>query len=405
MMRILHTADWHLHERLKRVTRRPHLVKRLEEIAGYLDEKRVDVMVVAGDLFSQGQRMEELNGAVSDIQRIFKPFLLKGGTIVAISGNHDNEYVFNFMRNMLDLAVPIDASTTGPRPPGRLYLAARPMVLELADPAGQSVQFVLLPYPTPARYLSDDNTPYESMAKRNELLNHKFEETRERMLNTVIKKHVRSVLISHIHVRGTQVYTRHHVSESDDVVIDQGEIPAYLDYVAYGHIHKSGEVLSNTSHVRYAGSIERMNYSECNDDKSVVLVDIGPNGRRGDPVCLPLHATPIYRVEILDPETDMQGLRERYPNHAEALVSYRLVYRPGEHDLDRLTNELESIFPNYYEAQIEAEGASITASAFDVTAPDDMASTVERYLQENLADDPQRDEILKLARALLATVE
>jgi DNA repair protein SbcD/Mre11 len=404
-MRILHTADWHLHERLKRVSRRPHLVRRLEEIADYLDERQVDVMVVAGDLFSQGQRMEELSEAVSDIQRIFKPFLLKGGTIVAISGNHDNEHVFNFMRNMLDLAVPIDVSATGPRPPGRLYLAARPTVLELADPAGQNVQFVLLPYPTPARYLSEDATPYESLAKRNELLHRKFEETRDRILNTVIKKHMHSVLVSHIHVRGTQVYTRHHVSESDDVVIDQGEIPAYLDYVAYGHIHKSGEVLSNTPHVRYAGSIERMNYGECNDDKSVVLIDIGPDGRRSDPICLPLHATPIYRVEILDPDTDMQGLCERYPDHADALVSYRLVYKPGEHNLTSLTDELESIFPNYYEAQIEAEGANITADAFDATVPDDIASTVERYLQENLADDPQRNEILKLARVLLAKME
>lgn len=404
-MRILHTADWHLHERLKRVSRRPHLVKRLEEIASYLDEYRVHVMVIAGDLFSQGQRMEELSEAVSDIQRIFKPFLLKGGTIVAISGNHDNEHVFNFMRNMLDLAVPIDASITGPRPSGRLYLATRPTVLELADPAGQSVQFVLLPYPTPARYLSMDNTPYESLAKRNQLLHHKFEETRDQMLNTIIKKHIRSVLVSHVHVRGTQVYTHHHISESDDVVIDQGEIPAYLDYVAYGHIHEPGEVLRNTSHVRYAGSIERMNYGEWKDDKSVVLVDIGPDGRRDDPVCLPLNATPIHRIEILQPDTDMPGLRERYPDHADALVSYRLVYKPGEHNLDNLTNELENIFPNYYEAQIEAEGTSIAASAFDFTAPDDIASTVEHYFQENLADGPQRDEILKLVRVLLATIE
>lgn len=404
-MRILHTADWHLHERLKRVSRRPHLVKRLEEIASYLDEYRIDTMVVAGDLFSQGQRMEELNEAVGDIQRIFKPFLLKGGTIVAISGNHDNEHVFNFMRNMLDLAVPIDASTIGPRPSGRLYLATRPTVLELADPAGQRVQFVLLPYPTPARYLSMDNTPYESLAQRNQLLHHKFEETRDRMLNTIIKKHIRSVLVSHVHVRGTQVYTRHHISESDDVVIDQGEIPAYLDYVAYGHIHKPDEVLRDTPHVRYAGSIERMNYGEWKDDKSVVLVDIGPDGRRDDPVCLPLNATPIHRIEILHPDTDMLGLRERYPDHADALVSYRLVYKPGEHNLDSLTSELESIFPNYYEAQIEAEGASITTNAFDVTVPDDIASTVEHYLQENLADDLQRDEILKLARVLLATME
>src|SRR5258708_11988492 len=94
----------------------------------------------------------------------------------------------------------------------------------------------------------------------------------------------------------------------------------------------SREVLRNTPHVRYAGSIERMNYGEWKDDKSVVLVDIGPDGRRGDPVCLPLNATPIYRIEILHPDTDMQGLRERYPDHADALVSYRLVFKPRAHN-------------------------------------------------------------------------
>ncbi len=52
-MRILHTADWHLTEKLGPIDRRPDLIARLQEIATYLDEYRVDVMVVAGDIFSQ----------------------------------------------------------------------------------------------------------------------------------------------------------------------------------------------------------------------------------------------------------------------------------------------------------------------------------------------------------------
>src|SRR5207248_2218123 len=132
-----------------------------------------------------------------------------------ISGNHDNEHFFNLLRTVLDLAVPVDIRTAGPRPSGRLYLAAQPTVLELADTAGQSVQFVLLPYPTPARYLRDDTTPYESLAKRNELLHDKFKQKLELMQRTVVKAHLHSVLVSHIHVRGMQVHTCHHISESD----------------------------------------------------------------------------------------------------------------------------------------------------------------------------------------------
>src|SRR5215469_7946313 len=150
-MRILHTADWHLTERLKLVDRQPDIAARMEEIAGYLNEHKVDVMLIAGDMFSQYTRMDDLERAMTDVNRIFKPFLLRGGTMVAISGNHDNEYFFSMLRMMLDLATPLDPRLPGPRPGGRLYVAAQPTVLELADRVGQSVQFALLPYPTSKR--------------------------------------------------------------------------------------------------------------------------------------------------------------------------------------------------------------------------------------------------------------
>ncbi len=405
-MRILHTSDWHLNEKLKGVPRQPDIVARLTEIAAYLDEYKVDVMVVSGDVFSQSTRLDELKEAMADVNRTFTPFLLRGGTIAAISGNHDNEHFFNILRSTLDLAMPINPRGAGPRPAGRLYLAARPSVLELADRTGQSVQFVLLPYPTPARYLKDENTNYRSLGDRNRLLHEKLLSRLEDMKQNYVKDHLRSVMVAHIYVRGSQVHNRYHLSESDDVIFEQGEIPAHWDYVAYGHIHKPQALYNDTPYIRYAGSIERFNQGERDDEKSVVLVDIGPHGRQGEPICLPLKATPIYRVEILHPETDMQGLRERYPDAERALVSYRLVYKPGEHDPTRLSQELEEIFPRCYDALIEAEGTSAFSNDFEGTAPSqDVSGTVESYLQEKLADHSQRDAILQLARELLATLE
>jgi DNA repair protein SbcD/Mre11 len=405
-MRILHTSDWHLNEQLKRIPRQPDIKARLVEIAGYLDEYKVDVMVVSGDLFSQSTRLDELESAITDVNSIFKPFLLRGGTIVAISGNHDNEHFFTIMRSILDLAVPIDPGRAGPRPGGRLYLATRPTVLELSDKAGQSIQFVLLPYPTPARYLRDDNTHYTSLAHRNQLLHDKFKSRLEEMQKKQVKEHLHSVMVAHIHVRGTHIHNHHHISENDDVVFDQGEIPAHWAYAAYGHIHKPQPIWKSSPHIRYAGSIERLNYGERDDDKSVVLVDIGPHGRQGDPMILPLKATPIYRVEILNPEIDMMGLCDLHRDHEQALVSYRLVYKPGEHNLDSLTRELEAIFPRYYEALIEIEGSALSLNDFEATTPSyDVAGTVESYLQEKLAEHPQRDDVLNLARELLANIE
>jgi DNA repair protein SbcD/Mre11 len=50
--------------------------------------------------------------------------------------------------------------------------------------------------------------------------------------------------------------------------------------------------------VRYSGSIERMDLGERDDEKGVVLIDLGPDGIQGEPWTLPLEATPVYEVSI-----------------------------------------------------------------------------------------------------------
>ena len=51
-MRILHTADWHLGDRLGRIDRTADLRTAVERVAAHCQEHRVDVLLVAGDLFS-----------------------------------------------------------------------------------------------------------------------------------------------------------------------------------------------------------------------------------------------------------------------------------------------------------------------------------------------------------------
>src|SRR5690242_8218981 len=121
-MKILHTSDWHLNERLGRIDRQSDIADRLIEIAGYLDQHKVELMVVSGDLFANVTRMDSLRDAIGDVSRAFKPFLLSGGTIVGISGNHDNEALFNLFREMMDLVAPIETQGDAVKPAGRMYL-------------------------------------------------------------------------------------------------------------------------------------------------------------------------------------------------------------------------------------------------------------------------------------------
>lgn len=407
-MRILHTSDWHLNDRLGPINRQKDIVNRLKEIAQYLKEHSVDTMVVSGDLFSQYTRLEDIKNAINDVNTIFKPFLLEGGTIVAISGNHDNEPLFELMRTTLDLASPIDPKNTSAKPKGRLYLVTNPTYLLLEDKLGQKIQFVLMPYPTSARYLKDENVKYGTLEEKNSLLHSAMVSRIRKIQETQIRADLPSVLVTHIHIRGTQTHNLYRITEREDVVFDVVDIPINWAYVACGHIHKA-QAISGTSHIRYAGSIDRMDYGERDDEKSVVLVDVDSKGRCSEPVCLRLNATPIYRIEINNPDEEIPLLKERYPDHQNALVSYQLRYKASNQSKrDDYCRELDAIFPLCYRREIIMEESENLANGSPTNKNiRDIRSTVESYLQQQLAKSEKtfRDNILKAAEKLLLEME
>jgi len=402
-MRILHTSDWHLNDRLDRIKRQPDIAARLAEIAGYLDEHKVDVMIVSGDIFSTFNRLDEVRDALNDVNRNFKPFLLRGGTIVGISGNHDSEALFDLLRATLDLASPQEPQSKVVRPRGRLYLATRPTHMLLEDNSGQQVQFLLMPYPTPAAYLRDEETKWSSKEELNRLLHAGMQRKLEQVKTKAIDPRLPSVLVAHAHIRGSEIHNLYHLTESDDVVFDMADLPTSWAYAAYGHIHKP-QSMRGANHIRYAGSIDRMDFGEINDkEKSVVLVEIGAQDRIGEPETLPLDATPLYRVQIRDPETELPQLREQYPDAARAIVDFKAYYQPGKHNPHEIRRELETIFPRWCRGEVISESAAINQP--DASPPKnlrDVGGTVRGFLQERLQDHPDRDELLMLADRLLA---
>ena len=52
-LRVLHTADWHLGDRLGGLDRFPDQIERLEELMAHAEDNRVDVMLVCGDVLEE----------------------------------------------------------------------------------------------------------------------------------------------------------------------------------------------------------------------------------------------------------------------------------------------------------------------------------------------------------------
>ena len=63
-MRIIHTADWHLCEWLGKVNRTDDLKARVEVVAALCEDHAADVLLIAGDLFSEQATVEDMTAVL-----------------------------------------------------------------------------------------------------------------------------------------------------------------------------------------------------------------------------------------------------------------------------------------------------------------------------------------------------
>jgi exonuclease SbcD len=288
--------------------------------------------------------------------------------------------------------------------PGRLYLATDPSLVRLADRQDRLVQFALMPYPTPARYLRDAPQRYATLAEKNRQLQAAFLRHLKRILDhPQWRSDLPAVLSAHIHLQTAQVPGLFRISDQDSMVFDPADLPAQCAYVALGHIHQPQQI-GAWPHVRYSGSIERLDLGEQRDQKSVVVVDLGPGGLQGPPRTLPLPATAIYPVTMHDPTVDLPALREHHPDAARDLVTIDFKYTAGVHDLERILRQLDDLFPRWYDRHWEetsALGPQLTAER--AGHGKSFEDTVREYLQRELSNHSEavRAAVLRRAEALL----
>jgi exonuclease SbcD len=398
-VKLLHTADWHLNDRLGRVDRTDDLRRAVEKVAAHCHAERVDVLVVAGDLFSELARPDALRETIRHWQDVFADFLTGGGTILTCTGNHDNETFCQTLRHAMTLAAPAVGKPGAVVPPGRLYLASEPTALRLPDRTGTfTVPFVLMPYPTPTRYLGGQR--YASADEKHRLLITAFERT----LDDLTGPTAGAVLVAHVHVHGSQVGpSLFRMSDQEDVVVGAAAWAERFSYVALGHIHKP-QALGGAEHVRYCGSIERLDLGEANNSLGAVLVELGPGGRLTEPVILPLGGTPVYEVAVADPDEDIPRLRAEFADAQTDLVNLHVRYTAGKHNLEQVLKELEAIFPRWYARDWQETGqltGTLVAGEADRTKG--FAETVRDYLRAELQNHPDVDqaELMSLADELI----
>lgn len=403
-MKILHTADWHLGDRLGRIDRTADLRAAVGRVSKYCDSEAIDVLLVAGDLFSELARPDGLREAIHHWQELFRPFLERGGTILTLTGNHDNENFCQTLVHAMTLAAPTVGTHGEEIPTGRLYLATEPTFVRLGG-----VQFVLMPWPTPGRYFrGQTHLQYGSPEEKNEKLVDAWKAALVAIRESPnYDRSAPAVLGAHINIFGGEIGGGlFRITPQEDVVLKTHDLANQFDYVALGHLHKAHAV--GAPHVRYSGSIERLDLGEAGDRKSVTVVEVGAGGLVGEPYTLPLPDTaPIFETHVLNPNVDLPQLRAKHSTPCTALVNLHIRYTAGEHHLEDVLRELDEIFPRWYARDWEETGALGPTLVAEELRSKSFRETVREYLEQELIqhDDADRDSILALAEKLLDEAE
>jgi DNA repair protein SbcD/Mre11 len=208
-----------------------------------------------------------------------------------------------------------------------------------------------------------------------------------------------AVLGAHVAVTGSSMDTLFRLSEQDDLVLTDEQALADFAYVALGHIHKP-QSLKGQAHIRYCGSIERMDLGEKDDAKSVVVFDLGPKGLTGEPRLLPMEATSIYEVSIHRPQIELPAYRDRYKDAKHDLVRINCTYTAGVDNREEMLRELEEIFPRWYDRTItEANALGQSLSVNGPARARSFEDTVRDYLTQELTNHPDDVRAAVLARA------
>ena len=251
-MKFAHISDLHLGKKLKEASLEEDQRHILKEIVRISDEEKVDGILIAGDIFDDGNTFT--NEASVILDNFLTDLMEKGIAVFMISGNHDSMDKLNFgSRIMRKSGLYISGTFSG---------KADKFSLSKND---QTVDVYLLPFIKPIHvkraYPEEKIDSYED-AIRCVLVHSEPSENKK-------------IIVSHQTVFSGSMFPE--LSDSERMFIGGSEsinssVYDGFDYVALGHIHSPMNMGSDT--VRYCGAPLKYALSRKERDKSVTIVDI-----------------------------------------------------------------------------------------------------------------------------------
>jgi exonuclease SbcD len=378
-VRLLHTSDWHLGRSFGQYPLLADQAEFLAWLAEAVEEHRVDLVVVAGDVFD---RAVAPAAAVSVLRDGLTALRRAGAEVAMIAGNHDSAERLAAYDGLTD--------ASGVLIRGGYPTDSAPVIRSYR---GDDLAIVAVPFldpllaPEPWRPAAPTDGGRANRASHESVLRHALDQAREQLPDGVA-----SLAMAHAYVAGSSTSDSEReltIGTASEVHVDCFD---GFTYAALGHLHRPQQV-GEGGHVRYSGTPLPYSFSE-RHDKEVVLVDLTadapsierlavPGGRRVTTVQGRLHE--LVETDP-DPETQACFVRVELTDPTPVLDARR---------------RLDAVFDHLVEITRIGPGDEPTSGTLTTTASE--AHTLEplvlakRFWSEVRGDEPDETAVGVLA--------
>ena len=262
-MKIIHTADWHIGQRLHERSRLDEHEQFLDWLLETIQEHQVDLLLVSGDIFDTSLPSAEATNLY--YQFLYRLSNESEASAVITAGNHDSARHLEAPREFLEM--------------GKIYvvgLATEPAKCVLPfPPDNPQVMVAAVPYLSESdlRHLS-----YETEAERNE----RYRDWLKAFYADCVAcmpAELPKVLMGHLFVQGGKVTdSERNIQIGGATAIHASDFPDGVNYIALGHLHRPQAIKGAAYPIRYSGSPIPLRFNETDYRKAVYLLELSDDG-------------------------------------------------------------------------------------------------------------------------------
>jgi exonuclease SbcD len=392
-MLMLHTSDLHYGHVGREINRLPDQNRVLDEILALCEARNVQLLLVAGDVFSNRLGSTSAASVARQLLTKLAPHLERGLAVFLLYGNHDNLPLFQLMRTFT-------AEMAGGAGRWPLVIADRAAVY---DVPGLPHAVIALPYLTQRSLLNQSVELGLSPEEQAAILSGQIS-PRLRQLYALAPEGRPAIFTTHFLVEGFTLDTDESAtfeSYHHDLRISPQDLPHFTSYNALGHIHLQQQIKSAAKPTWYSGAPDRLDAGERAYRPGVLLVDVpdSPGGTARVEI-VPTQASTPFVKELLDGEDAVD--RFCWEIATPLLLGEVTVSGIPASGWAAVQARLREAAPRVRLLWATARPAT-AASSTAWADPNNPLAIVQAHLAEHYKEQPaQRDRLLEAFTQLLA---